>query len=54
MPTYTALTLVPDEMNAKALGEAMERLEPEPTGVGVFEMEDGSGLWEIGGYFTQG
>lgn len=52
MPTYTALTLVPDEMNAKALGEAMERLEPEPTGVGVFEMEDGSGLWEIGGYFT--
>lgn len=53
MPTYTALTLVPDEMNAKALGDAMERLDPEPTGVGVFEMEDGSGLWEIGGYFTE-
>ena len=31
----------------------MERLEPEPTGVGVFELEDGSGLWEVGGYFTE-
>lgn len=25
---------------------------PRP-GVGVFEMEDGSGLWEIGGYFIE-
>jgi len=31
----------------------MERLTPEPTGVGVFELEDGSGLWEVGGYFTE-
>jgi len=30
----------------------MERMEPAPTGVGVFEVEDGSGLWEVGGYFT--
>ncbi|MCL4105144.1 UNVERIFIED_CONTAM: hypothetical protein GTU68_018851 [Idotea baltica] len=29
----------------------MERLTPEPTGVGVFEVEDGSGIWEVGGYF---
>ena len=26
-------------------------MEPAPTGVGVFEVEDGSGLWEVGGYF---
>ena len=26
---------------------------PEPTGIGVFEVEDGSGLWEVGGYFTE-
>lgn len=26
---------------------------PEPTGVGVFEIEDGSGLWEVGGYFLE-
>ena len=31
----------------------MERMEPEPTGVGVFEIEDGSGLWEVGGYFLE-
>ena len=51
MTTYTALTLLSDAQAAQALGEAMERLDPEPTGIGVFEMEDGSGLWEVGGYF---
>ncbi|KPQ07969.1 MAG: ribosomal protein L11 methyltransferase PrmA [Rhodobacteraceae bacterium HLUCCA12] len=53
MPTYTALTTLPDETRANALGEALETLEPEPVGVGVFELEDGSGLWEVGAYFTQ-
>ena len=51
MTTFTALTTLTGRDSAYALGEAMERLEPEPTGVGVFEMEDGSGLWEVGGYF---
>lgn len=51
MPTFTALTTLSGRNQAYALGEAMERLAPEPTGVGVFEMEDGSGLWEVGGYF---
>jgi ribosomal protein L11 methyltransferase len=53
MPTYTALTTLPDETRATALGEALEGLEPEPVGVGVFELEDGSGLWEVGAYFTE-
>jgi len=53
MPTFTALTTVTGKEAAEALGEAMERLTPEPTGVGVFEVEDGSGLWEVGGYFTE-
>ena len=53
MPTFTALTTLPGKAAAEALGEAMERLVPEPTGVGVFEIEDGSGLWEVGGYFTE-
>ncbi|WP_291736675.1 50S ribosomal protein L11 methyltransferase [Leisingera sp. F5] len=52
MPTFTALTTLTGKNQAEALGEAMERLTPEPSGVGVFEMEDGSGLWEVGGYFT--
>lgn len=53
MPTYTALTTLPDEARAQALGEALEELEPAPMGVGVFEMEDGSNLWEVGAYFTE-
>lgn len=53
MPTFTALTTLAGKTAAEALGEAMERLDPEPVGVGVFELEDGSGLWEVGGYFTE-
>ena len=53
MPTFTALTTLTGKTGAENLGEAMERLDPEPTGVGVFEVEDGSGLWEVGGYFTE-
>jgi len=52
MPTYTALTTLPGRQGAEALGDALEALEPAPTGVGVFEIEDDSGLWEVGGYFT--
>ena len=46
MPTFTALTTV---MGA----DAVEKLQPEPTGVGVFEIEDDSGLWEVGVYFLE-
>ncbi|MCB1363915.1 MAG: 50S ribosomal protein L11 methyltransferase [Rhodobacteraceae bacterium] len=52
MPTFTALTTLAGKSAAARLGEAMERLDPPPVGVGVFEIEDGSGLWEVGGYFT--
>lgn len=52
MTTWTALTTLEGKAPAEALGEAMERLNPEPTGIGVFEVEDGSGLWEVGGYFV--
>jgi ribosomal protein L11 methyltransferase len=53
MPTYSALTTLPGEDAAQSLAQAMERMDPEPTGVGVFEIEDGSGLWEVGGYFLE-
>jgi len=51
MPTFTALTTLPGKDPAEALALALESLTPEPTGVGVFEIEDGSGTWEVGGYF---
>ena len=53
MPTYSALTTLPGENAAQSLAAAMERMDPEPTGVGVFEIEDGSGLWEVGAYFLE-
>ncbi|MEL6681149.1 MAG: 50S ribosomal protein L11 methyltransferase [Pseudomonadota bacterium] len=51
MTTYTALTTLLGEAAAYALSDALEGLSPSPTGVGVFEIEDGSGLWEVGAYF---
>ncbi|MEL6520225.1 MAG: 50S ribosomal protein L11 methyltransferase, partial [Pseudomonadota bacterium] len=53
MPTFTALTTLPDEAQANMLGAAVEDLDPSPTGVGVFLVEDGSGFWEVGAYFTE-
>ncbi len=52
MKTWTAFAIAPDQQAAERLGEALERLRPEPGGIGVFEIEDGSGRWEVGGYFT--
>lgn len=51
MTTYTAYTTLLGREKAEALGEALERLEPQ--GVGVFEIEDGSGRFEIAGYFEE-
>lgn len=53
MITYSALTTIAGEDAAYALLEVIEGLEPEPTGVGVFEIEDGSGLWEVAAYFME-
>lgn len=53
MTTWTALTTLKGQVSAEALGDAMERLRPEPTGIGVFEVEDGSDIWEVGGYFLE-
>ena len=53
MLTYAALTTITGEDPAYALSEALEGLEPEPTGTGVFEIEDGSGLWEVCAYFME-
>ncbi|MFO6465653.1 50S ribosomal protein L11 methyltransferase [Jannaschia sp. KMU-145] len=50
--SWTALTTLSDKASAEALGAAMEQMDPAPDGIGVFEMEDGSGLWEVGGYFS--
>ena len=51
MTTYTALTTIAGEDAAYALADALEALLAAPTGIGVFEIEDGSGLWEVAGYY---
>jgi len=53
MTTYSALTTLDGQAQAQALAAAMEALDPVPTGIGVIEIEDGSGCWEVGGYFTE-
>ncbi len=53
MTTFTALTTIPGEDLANLLAGAVEKMMPAPVGVGVFEIEDGSGLWEVGAYFTE-
>ncbi len=53
MPTFTAFTILDGKPQADALADALEDLDPVPAGVGVFEIEDDSGLWEVGGYFTE-
>ena len=53
MTTYSAITTITGEDAAYRLSEAVEDTQPEPTGVGVFEVEDGSGLWEVAAYFTE-
>lgn len=53
MTSWSALTTLPGKAPAEALGAALEAVTPEPIGIGVFEIEDGSGLWEVGSYFTE-
>lgn len=52
MTTFAALTTMEGRDTAEKLALALEALEPEPTGIGVFEVEDGSGLFEVAAYFT--
>ena len=53
MITYSAITKVNKRKHAEDLGLALEKLDPAPSGVGVFELEDGSGEWEVGAYFIE-
>lgn len=46
--SWSILATVPDEAAARRLEAALERLGP--AGLGVFELEDGSGVWEVGAH----
>ncbi|MBC7146512.1 MAG: 50S ribosomal protein L11 methyltransferase [Thioclava marina] len=53
MTTFTAFTTLADRDAAEALSLRLEDLEPGPYGTGVFEIEDGSGRYEVSGYFLE-
>ena len=49
MPTFTAFTTLAGRDAAEALGRALEAALPENDGIGVIEIEDGSGRHEVAG-----
>ena len=53
MTTWTAFSVAPGRRAGEALADALDALDPAPTGVGCFEIEGGAGLWEVGGYFDR-
>lgn len=53
MTTFTAFAVLSDRDLADDLAERLEDLDPGPYGVGVFEIEDGSGNFEVGAYFLE-
>ncbi|SOC15765.1 [LSU ribosomal protein L11P]-lysine N-methyltransferase [Rhodobacter sp. JA431] len=53
MTTFTAFAVLPERAPAEDLAEHLESLDPGPYGVGVFEIEDGSGNFEVGAYFLE-
>lgn len=51
MPIHAAMTTIAGQEAAEALAAAIEELDPAPYAVGVTEIEDGSGLREVGAHF---
>jgi ribosomal protein L11 methyltransferase len=53
MTMYAALTTLRGRDAAEALAGAVEATDPAPFAVGHFEIEDGSGLFEVGAHFEE-
>lgn len=51
MSVYAAMTTIAGREPAEDLAADIEELEIEPYAVGVTEIEDGSGLYEVGAHF---
>ena len=48
---YSAITTLKGALRAEDLAAAMGKMEPKPSAIAVIEIEDGSGTWEVAGYF---
>jgi ribosomal protein L11 methyltransferase len=50
---HTIFATVDGESRAQALADAIENMEPEPSGVGCFEVDEDNDVWEVAGYFGE-
>lgn len=53
MPVHAAMTTTSGQEAAEDLALALEDLAPAPYALGVTEIEDGSGRWEVGAHFEE-
>jgi ribosomal protein L11 methyltransferase len=53
MDTYTVFAICSCEETANIIGSSLEKLNPIPVGIGIFELENQSDKWEIGAYFHE-
>ena len=53
MANYSAFAITGSEGKANIICSCIERMDPSPIGVGVLEIEDNSGLWEVSGFFSR-
>ena len=53
MSSFSVIASLPNKEQAEAVGKAMERFVPQPIGVGVCEIDEISGDWEVSGLFLK-
>ena len=53
MSNYVVFATTIGEWKANIIASSLERMSPNPIGAGILEIEDGCGLWEISGFFSE-
>ena len=53
MSNYSIFAQTQKESKANTIASSLERMEPNPIGIGVLEIEDGSGFWEVSAFFSE-
>lgn len=53
MSNFTAFVKVSSENKANIIASSLERMSPSPLGVGILEIEDDEGSWELAAFFSK-
>ena len=51
MNSFSVIAAVSSQKKAREIAEVLERLTPEPMGIGVFEIDEMSEEWEVSAFF---